>query len=82
MVNLYHRRTPRPPPGLTRSTMEVADYRYFVSERRSSSTPNRRNTNLDLKKQKTVCRFGPWEYSPRWILIFADVSFRMMYVAP
>ena len=33
----------------TRSTIELAHFRYFVSERRSSLIPNRRNVNLDLE---------------------------------
>ena len=36
--------------SLTRSTIEVAHFRCFVSERRGFSTPNRRNENLDTKK--------------------------------
>ena len=40
---------------MTRSTIEVAHFRYFVSERRGgSSTPNRRNANLDFEKKRFV----------------------------
>ena len=31
--------------------MEVAHFRYFVSERRGSLSPNRRNANLDFQKK-------------------------------
>ena len=48
----------------TRSTIEVAPFRYFVSERRGLLTPNGRNVNLDFSK-KTFCRFGPWDCSPQ-----------------
>ena len=37
---------------MTRSTIEVAHFRYFVSERRDSSTPNRRDVNLDFEKKR------------------------------
>ena len=33
----------------TRSTIEVAHFRYFVSERRGSLSPNRRNADLDFE---------------------------------
>ena len=36
---------------MTRFTREVAHFRCFVSEKRSSLTPNRRNAHLDLKKK-------------------------------
>ena len=38
----------------TRSTIEVAHSRYFVSERRGSLTRNRRNINLDFEKKRFV----------------------------
>ena len=38
----------------TRSTIEVAHFLYFVSERRGSLTPNRRNENLDKKQKRLV----------------------------
>ena len=34
----------------TRSTIEVARFRYFVSERRGPLTPYRRNAHLDFEK--------------------------------
>ena len=42
----------------TRSTIEVAHFRYFVSERRCSLAPNRRNGNLDFGKQKRFADLG------------------------
>ena len=41
---------------MTRSTIDVliAHFRYFVSERRGSSTPNSRNANLDFGKKRLV----------------------------
>ena len=36
--------------ALTRSTMEVAHFRYFVSERRGPLTQNRLSANLDFEK--------------------------------
>ena len=45
------------PIYITHSTMiEVAHFRYFVSERRSSSTGSRRNANLNL--DFFFCRLG------------------------
>ena len=38
----------------TRSTIEVAHFRYFVSERRGSFTPDRWNVNLDFGKKRFV----------------------------
>ena len=38
----------------TRSTIEVAHFRYFVSERRGSLTPNRRNVNIEFEKKRLV----------------------------
>ena len=35
-----------------------------------------------LISKKTFRRLGPWDYSPRVISIFADVSFRVRYGAP
>ena len=61
----------------TRSTIEVASFRYFVCEKRVSLTPYRRNANLDF--EKTICRLGPRDHSPRCNLIFAGVSFRVRY---
>ena len=52
---------------VTRSTIEVAHFRYFVSERRGSLTPI-------LISKKTFCRLVPWNYSPRCNLIFAEKS--------
>ena len=43
------------------SKIEVARFRYFISERRGSWTQSRRNVNLDSEK-KTFCRLGPWDY--------------------
>ena len=39
---------------VTRSSTEVAHFRYFVSERRGSFTPNRRTANLDFEKKRFV----------------------------
>ena len=36
----------------TRSTIEVEHFRYFVSERRGSLSPNRRNVNLDFETKR------------------------------
>ena len=66
----------------TRSTIDVAHLHYFVSERRGSSTPNRRIVNIIFEKKKTFCRLGPWDYSPLCILIFAEVIFRVGYGVP
>ena len=43
----------------TRSTIEVAHFRSFVSERRGSFIPNLRNVNLDFEKQRFV-DLGYW----------------------
>ena len=68
----------------TRSEIEVAHFRYFVSERRGrgSLTRNRRNVNLHFEKKKTFSRLGPWDYSPRCNLIFAEVGFRVRHGTP
>ena len=34
------------------STIEVAHFRYFVSERRGSLSPNHRNANLDFEAKR------------------------------
>ena len=39
---------------MTRSTIEVAHFRYFVFERRRPLTSNRRNVNLDFGKKRFV----------------------------
>ena len=36
----------------THSTIEVALFRFFVSERQSSLSPNRRSANLDFEKTR------------------------------
>ena len=38
----------------TRSTIEDAHFLYFVSEKRGSLTPNRRDVNLDFDKKRFV----------------------------
>ena len=82
--------TPSPPPlplegktfpRLTRSTIEVAHFRYFVSERRGSLPPKRLNVTI-LISIKTFSRLGPWDYSPRCISIFSEVGFRVRSGAP
>ena len=65
----------------TRSTIEVAHFRYFVSERRGSVTPNRRNVNLDFEKIRFV-DLGHDMFSLRCILVFAEVSLRVRCGAP
>ena len=54
-------------PRKARSTIEVARFRYFVSERRDFLTPK--------SSEKKLCRLGPWDYSPRRISIFAESQF-------
>ena len=39
---------------MTRSTIEVAHFRYCVSERRGSLTPNRRNITLLISKKNVL----------------------------
>ena len=65
-----------------RSTIEVAHFRYFVSETRGSSTRDRRNANLVSVNKWRYCILGPWDYSPRCNLVFAEVSFWVRYGAP
>ena len=66
----------------TGSTIEVAHFRYFVSERRGFFDPKSPGCpNLDFEKKKKVRSLGPWHYSPRFISKFARVSFRASYGA-
>ena len=39
-------------PETTPSTIEVAHFRYFASDRRGFSSPNRRNANLDFETKR------------------------------
>ena len=42
----------------TSFTIEVAHFRYLVSEKRASWTPNRRDVNLDFEKRKRFVDLG------------------------
>ena len=64
----------------TRSTIEVARFRYFLSERRSSLSPKRRNANFDFGK-KNVLETRATGLFAAMQLDFAEVSFRVRYGA-
>ena len=69
----------------TRSTIEVAHFRYFVSEIPGVLRPQivGMSTILDFEK-KTFCRLGQWDYvfAAMHLDFFTDVSFRVRYGAP
>ena len=52
---------------MTRSTIDVAHFRYFVSERRGSWSPSRPNANLDNRKKNV--------FQPRAMGLFAAMQF-------
>ena len=66
---------------MMRSTIEVAHFRFLVSDRRASSTQNRRNVNV-VSKNDVFVYLGPWDFSSGSNLIFAEVICRMIYGPP
>ena len=59
--------------GETRSTIEVSYFRYlfFVKD---GGVPCPQSMSILISKKKTFCRLGPWDYSPRCILLFFAAS--------
>ena len=65
----------------TRSTIEVVHFRYFVSERWGSSSPNRWNVNLDFETNVLQTRAKGLFAAMQFEFCF-KVSFRVRYGAP
>ena len=63
----------------TPSTIEVAHFRYFVSERRVPFPQIVGMKNLDFEKNTFFCRLGPWDHSPR---LGSLAAMRGIYGAP